>query len=203
MPSAVQDLEEVCSELQELTIRRQQLSDRLNLLSMLKDFRNNAGFREEGGSRHNDECEQIEEELGRLSERKRELQARKDSMERSGVRFAGPASVSPPSDGSAAPAANGICFVDKPPSFPAPQVILDLSKLPPKPSQTLCPHCQQYVTTEICAVVGNTTWMVCMMCTFICCIAGCCLIPFCISSFKDIVHKCPKCRSRIHTCKKL
>ncbi|XP_072532543.1 uncharacterized protein [Salminus brasiliensis] len=205
MPSAAQKLEAVCTELQELSMRRQQLTDRLNLLATLKEFRQNAGFTEEVNSSNTGEWEKIKEDLKKLSERKRELQAQKDLLEGNRVRFAGADFASLPIDGLDKPPsfANQIYFVDKPPSYPAPQVILDLQKLPPRPTPTQCPHCAQYVTTEVSAVVGGTAWLVCMVCTFVCCIAGCCLIPFCTNSFKDIVHKCPKCRSRIHTCKKL
>ncbi|XP_036422720.1 U11/U12 small nuclear ribonucleoprotein 25 kDa protein isoform X1 [Colossoma macropomum] len=205
-PSKEQQLESVCSELHELSLRRQQLNDRLSLLAMLKGFRKNAGFQEEGDdSTEQDECEKIAEELKKLSERKRELQAKKDALERNHVQFTGATFIPAPLDGPDTPTSFGsqIFFVDKPPSFPAPQVILDVQKLPPHASQTQCPFCEQYITTEISTITGNTTWLVCMVCTFICCIAGCCLIPFCMDSFKDIVHKCPKCRSQIHTCKKM
>ena len=47
-PSEEQQLESVCSELHELSLRRQQLNDRLDLLAMLNKFRTNAGFQEEG-----------------------------------------------------------------------------------------------------------------------------------------------------------
>ncbi|GAA6091401.1 uncharacterized protein LOC113640468 isoform X1 [Tachysurus ichikawai] len=82
----------------------------------------------------------------------------------------------------------------------APQVITDINKLPRHPSQIQCPHCEQYVITETSTMVGNTSWLMCLVCTFMGCIAGCCLFPFCISGFRDVQHKCPKCRSRIHTC---
>ncbi|XP_026858192.1 U11/U12 small nuclear ribonucleoprotein 25 kDa protein isoform X3 [Electrophorus electricus] len=159
-------LEMVFAELQELAFRREHLTNRLNLLIMLTEFRQNAGLHEEV-----DEKEGIEEELKKLSERKRQLQQLQERLEFK--------------------------------HFTAPQVIMDVSKLPPCSSPTRCPHCEQFVTTEVITMTGSTAWLVCLVCAFLGCIAGCCLIPFCMSNYKDIVHKCPKCRSQIHKCTKL
>uniref|UniRef100_A0A672QK05 Cell death-inducing p53-target protein 1 n=1 Tax=Sinocyclocheilus grahami TaxID=75366 RepID=A0A672QK05_SINGR len=71
------------------------------------------------------------------------------------------------------------------------------------PVQTVCPHCQQPIITCISHDIGLTNTLICMFCFFVGCIAGCCVIPFCMDGCKDIVHKCPKCRSHIKTCKKL
>uniref|UniRef100_A0A3B3B367 LITAF domain-containing protein n=1 Tax=Oryzias melastigma TaxID=30732 RepID=A0A3B3B367_ORYME len=81
----------------------------------------------------------------------------------------------------------------------SPSVILDMSKLPPEPSRTQCPECQQFVVTETVTSVSSVTWLVS---PFVC-VAGCCLIPFCSDKFKSITHKCPKCRTSISTLKKL
>lgn len=49
---------------------------------------------------------------------------------------------------------------------------------------------------------GLLIW--CCSCSFFCsCVAGCCLIPFCLDRFKSTTHRCPKCRSSIKTIKKL
>ncbi|KAI4903353.1 hypothetical protein NFI96_000123 [Prochilodus magdalenae] len=169
-PSKEQQMEAICSQLHELSLRRQQLSDRLSLLAMLKGFRENAGFHEEGAkSNEKDEYEQIEEELDNLSEQKKTLQAKKDELERDNVHYTGAAFSPDALDCPDTPTSFGsqIYFVGKPPSFPAPQVILDVQKLPPRSTPTQCPDCQQFVTTEIITKTGNTTWLVCMVCTFI------------------------------------
>ncbi|RVE69689.1 hypothetical protein OJAV_G00080610 [Oryzias javanicus] len=96
-----------------------------------------------------------------------------------------------------------VVFVEAPPSYPAPSVILDTSKLPPEPSRTQCPGCQQFVVTETITSVSSVTWLVCVMTALLGCVAGCCLIPFCSDKFKSITHRCPKCRTSISTLKKL
>ncbi|XP_066529707.1 U11/U12 small nuclear ribonucleoprotein 25 kDa protein isoform X1 [Hoplias malabaricus] len=198
--STDKQLEKICSELQELSLRRQQLNHRMNLLEMLKEFRQNAGFTEEVmDSSEEEESEKIAEELKNLTNRKKELQRKKDELEGNQTYIADDINK----DGCDSPTVNQIFFVETPPPFPAPQVVLDIEKLPPRPSPTQCPYCQQYITTETSTVTGNTAWLVCLVCTFVGCIAGCCLLPFCTKSFKDVIHKCPKCRSHIHTCKKL
>lgn len=35
------------------------------------------------------------------------------------------------------------------------------------------------------------------------CIAGCCLIPFCIDALKDVDHTCPKCSALLGSYKRL
>ncbi|TSZ68972.1 U11/U12 small nuclear ribonucleoprotein 25 kDa protein [Bagarius yarrelli] len=203
------DLEKILFELQTLTVQRQQLSNRLRLLTTLKEFRQKAGYQKGAELKHNslvvnpllvaeaaekDECEKIEDELKQLSERKLQLQALQEKLEGSvsGDTFSGTQKHHPLS--------NQIFMVESPPPYPAPQVITDMNKLARHPAQIQCPHCEQYVTTEVNLVIGNTACLVCLVCSFIGCIAGCCLVPFCISSFKDVLHKCPKCRSHLHTC---
>uniref|UniRef100_A0A8C2WPC9 LITAF domain-containing protein n=1 Tax=Cyclopterus lumpus TaxID=8103 RepID=A0A8C2WPC9_CYCLU len=31
------------------------------------------------------------------------------------------------------------------------------------------------------------------------CVAGCCLIPFCMSRLNNVHHQCPECRAIVHT----
>ncbi|XP_040013900.1 lipopolysaccharide-induced tumor necrosis factor-alpha factor homolog [Xiphias gladius] len=96
-----------------------------------------------------------------------------------------------------------IFYVEAPPTTPAPKVILDVENLPPCPCRTQCPQCRQYIVTETSTSVSSVTWLVCVITAFIGCVAGCCLIPFCLDRFKSITHRCPKCRTSIHTIKKL
>uniref|UniRef100_A0A4W6C4F6 LITAF domain-containing protein n=1 Tax=Lates calcarifer TaxID=8187 RepID=A0A4W6C4F6_LATCA len=118
---------------------------------------------------------------------------------------------------------SNIFYVDAPPTIPgesliifkvitttlvfllstAPTVILDVDKLPPCPCRTQCPECRQFIVTETFTSVSSVTWLVCIMTALIGCVAGCCLIPFCLDRFKSTTHRCPKCRSSIKTIKKL
>uniref|UniRef100_A0A8C6T7A5 LITAF domain-containing protein n=1 Tax=Neogobius melanostomus TaxID=47308 RepID=A0A8C6T7A5_9GOBI len=66
-----------------------------------------------------------------------------------------------------------------------------------------CPECLQYITTQVSRSVSSVTWLVCMATTLMGCVAGCCLIPFCLDSFKSTIHKCPRCNTTITTVKKL
>ncbi|KAB5531086.1 hypothetical protein PHYPO_G00136870 [Pangasianodon hypophthalmus] len=193
--SKQQELQRISLELHKLTLHRAQLNSRLRLLASLKEFRQNAGYHEEEPT-DKDEYEKIEDELKELSERKLALQALQEKLEASS---GDTLSTLQKYD----PLTNEIFVVEGPPSYPAPQLISDLDKLPRHPSQIQCIYCEQYITTEVSTVTGNTAWLMCLVCTLIGCVAGCCFIPFCISNYKDVVHKCPKCRSHIHTCTKL
>uniref|UniRef100_A0A3P9D6Z5 LITAF domain-containing protein n=1 Tax=Maylandia zebra TaxID=106582 RepID=A0A3P9D6Z5_9CICH len=87
--------------------------------------------------------------------------------------------------------------------FTAPEVVLELDKLPAAPCRTQCPECRQFITTETFSSVSSVTWLVCIMTALVGCVAGCCLIPFCMDRFKSTNHRCPKCRTLITTIKKL
>lgn len=96
----------------------------------------------------------------------------------------------------------GIFFVEHP-DFTAPTVILDVEKLPPRPTRTQCPECEQFIMTETFTSISSVTWLMCFMTALIGCIAGCCLIPFCMDRFKSTTHRCPKCRTSIITIKQM
>uniref|UniRef100_A0A8C4IRW2 LITAF domain-containing protein n=1 Tax=Dicentrarchus labrax TaxID=13489 RepID=A0A8C4IRW2_DICLA len=126
--------------------------------------------------------------------------------------------IEPPPPGS------NIFYVEAPPTIPGesvmhkcsfvqhtPTVILDLEELPHCPCRTQCPECREYVMTETYTSVNSLTWLICFMTAliglcwtcFYFCVAGCCLLPFCLDRFKSTTHRCPKCRSSIQTIKKL
>lgn len=187
MPQQSDDhLANVFEELNKLSFRRQQLTDRRNVLALLIQFKRNNGQNEQQYSRETGELHKIDEELKDLSDRKIELER---------VQEAGSHLIDTTKSSS-------VIFVDSPPPFPAPQVILDVKQLPRHSSQTQCPFCHQYVTTEVMTKAGSVTYLVCFISVVFCCVAGCCLIPFFVDSCKDVIHKCPKCRSNINTCKK-
>ncbi|XP_051797235.1 LITAF domain-containing protein-like isoform X2 [Acanthochromis polyacanthus] len=70
------------------------------------------------------------------------------------------------------------------------------------PGQTVCPHCQQSVTTIAVFKPGLLTWAVCGGLAFVgCCL--CCCIPFCIDACKDVEHSCPSCHNVIYIYKRM
>uniref|UniRef100_A0A3B4XC90 LITAF domain-containing protein n=1 Tax=Seriola lalandi dorsalis TaxID=1841481 RepID=A0A3B4XC90_SERLL len=85
----------------------------------------------------------------------------------------------------------------------SPKVILDVENLPPCPSRTQCPECRQFVMTETFTSNYLPVCICAAMRIYCICVAGCCLIPFCLDSFKSTTHRCPKCRTSISTIKKL
>ncbi|KAJ0001239.1 hypothetical protein NQD34_006259, partial [Periophthalmus magnuspinnatus] len=85
----------------------------------------------------------------------------------------------------------------------APTVLLDYNSFQFKPTKTQCPECSQFITTKTTTTVSSITWLACMMTAMMGCVAGCCLLPFCLNSFKKTIHKCPMCNTSISTVKKL
>ncbi|XP_015215672.1 uncharacterized protein [Lepisosteus oculatus] len=164
---------------------------------------NNAFWCLADGSGKKSELEEIEEELEALSEKEEDLLARKeeilypDGQKQAVSKLNGMGVFVLPRLGSEMP------DVPPPPPAPAPSVIFDVEMLPPQASQTQCPSCHQFITTEVFTRVGSVAWMVCFMSILFGCVAGCCLLPFCTDTFKDVVHNCPKCRAQIHTNTKL
>ncbi|XP_018932090.1 cell death-inducing p53-target protein 1 isoform X1 [Cyprinus carpio] len=71
------------------------------------------------------------------------------------------------------------------------------------PVQTVCPHCQQPITTCISHDIGFTNTLICMFCFLVGCDLGCCLIPCFIDDLKDVTHTCPNCKGYIYTYKRI
>ncbi|XP_064595383.1 LITAF domain-containing protein-like [Liolophura sinensis] len=65
------------------------------------------------------------------------------------------------------------------------------------PVRTKCPHCNADVVTATSYTTGTFTWIICLILCFVGCDLGCCLIPFCVNSCKDCVHKCPNCHQQL------
>ncbi|XP_077991165.1 LITAF domain-containing protein-like [Glandiceps talaboti] len=60
-----------------------------------------------------------------------------------------------------------------------------------------CPRCQQEITTRL---VYKNGWIVWLSAGIICLLGGwlgCCLIPFCIKSIKNVDHYCPVCKELV------
>ncbi|XP_029013909.1 cell death-inducing p53-target protein 1-like [Betta splendens] len=184
-------------EFKQLSLRRQQLLERKKILCIFQELRNRTESGQTVEAKNNQiEIAHIDDKLKELSEMKAELQNSVLAKNTDSTRQAGVSS-------SLASTGVKVLFVDPPPNIPAPTVILDLENLPPHPCRTKCPECQQFIMTETVSTVSSVTWLVCFMTAMMGCVAGCCLIPFCLRRFKSITHRCPKCRSAIVTIKKL
>uniref|UniRef100_A0A8C5S4I8 Cell death-inducing p53-target protein 1 n=1 Tax=Laticauda laticaudata TaxID=8630 RepID=A0A8C5S4I8_LATLA len=70
------------------------------------------------------------------------------------------------------------------------------------PVPTVCPHCQQAITTKITHEIGLMNFLLGLFCCFIGCNMGCCFIPCLIDEFKDVTHTCPNCKAYIYTYKR-
>ncbi|XP_039902869.1 uncharacterized protein LOC120743327 [Simochromis diagramma] len=205
------ELKEIATEMKHLSLKRGQLKERKNILCIFQELRNRAEFgqTEEAVSTQK-EIEIIDEKLKELNEKQSELQKNYDNMlnaaknkqHKKVVSFTDKEnidSVAPPSP----PPGSNIVYVVAPPTIPAPEVVLELDKLPAAPCRTQCPECRQFITTETFSSVSSVTWLVCIMTALVGGVAGCCLIPFCMDRFKSTNHRCPKCRTLIKTIKKL
>ncbi|NWU60473.1 LITAF factor, partial [Pterocles burchelli] len=72
-----------------------------------------------------------------------------------------------------------------------------------RPVQMCCPSCNQMIVTRLSYDSGALTWLSCGGLCLLGCIAGCCLIPFCIDALKDVDHTCPNCNALVGSYKRL
>lgn len=77
---------------------------------------------------------------------------------------------------------------------PTVTVVVDDGKFGPYPKPMKCYHCGEQVMTTTDRKAGPITWLLCTALCLVGCFCGCCLIPFCIPSTQDVMHKCPKCK---------
>ncbi|XP_031168151.1 cell death-inducing p53-target protein 1-like [Sander lucioperca] len=203
MTSSDSELKKISTELKYISLKRQQLLERKKIQCIFQELRNRAEFEqtEEADSKQL-EIDSIDDKLKQLTERKAELQNSLESILNAKVKNS-KKEVSFTSIQPTSVPGFKIFYVEPPPAIPAPSVILDMEKLPPCPCRTQCPECRQFITTETFTSVSSVTWLVCFMTALIGCVAGCCLIPFCLDKFKSTTHQCPKCRAFIRTIKKL
>ncbi|THD28519.1 Lipopolysaccharide induced TNF alpha factor [Fasciola hepatica] len=73
----------------------------------------------------------------------------------------------------------------------------------PHPTVACCPNCNEQTMTTINHVNGTLTWVLCGVIALLGGILGCCVIPFCVNSCKDVVHTCPRCGTTIGVFKRL
>ncbi|XP_066545507.1 lipopolysaccharide-induced tumor necrosis factor-alpha factor homolog [Amia ocellicauda] len=72
-----------------------------------------------------------------------------------------------------------------------------------RPVQVNCPTCRQTVVTQLDFGSGTLAWLTCAGLFIFGCVYGCCLIPFCVDSLKDVTHSCPNCHSVLGVHKRL
>ncbi|CAF3716715.1 unnamed protein product [Rotaria sp. Silwood1] len=71
------------------------------------------------------------------------------------------------------------------------------------PVQCTCPHCYQVIVTRVEKKDGVLPWLICGGILLMGGWLGCCLIPFCIDSLKDIEHYCPYCAALLGSRRRL
>ncbi|CAI5791988.1 LITAF domain-containing protein [Podarcis lilfordi] len=72
-----------------------------------------------------------------------------------------------------------------------------------RPVQMNCPACQKTILTRLSYTSGALTWLACGGLFLVGCVAGCCLIPFCVDSLQDVDHYCPSCNALVGTYRRL
>ncbi|XP_067224989.1 lipopolysaccharide-induced tumor necrosis factor-alpha factor-like isoform X1 [Chanodichthys erythropterus] len=77
------------------------------------------------------------------------------------------------------------------------EAVINLDDVTMSPAKVKCPSCHKTVTTEIHYKVGSNAFLFCCLLSVVGCLAGCCLIPFCMDRFKDVSHICPSCHKNI------
>ncbi|KAG9477097.1 lipopolysaccharide-induced tumor necrosis factor-alpha factor [Eleutherodactylus coqui] len=72
-----------------------------------------------------------------------------------------------------------------------------------RPIQICCPHCNRLTTTRLIHSSGALAWLSCGGLCLLGCGFGCCLIPFCIDSLKDVDHYCSNCETLLGSYKRI
>ncbi|BFZ16089.1 hypothetical protein BsWGS_19128 [Bradybaena similaris] len=99
----------------------------------------------------------------------------------------------PPQPGPQQPQlAQHTILLQQPPTLVVGRAVLPLTEFP---MTIVCPHCQATVTTMTSYETGTFTWVAAGIMCFFGLWLGCCLIPFCVDSAKDVEHRCPNCRN--------
>ncbi|KAG8432903.1 hypothetical protein GDO86_017242 [Hymenochirus boettgeri] len=71
------------------------------------------------------------------------------------------------------------------------------------PGATTCPVCKQNIVTRIQYTTGLLVWLIFGVLLLFGCWLGCCLIPFCLDSCKDVDHFCPNCNHHVYKYKRM
>ncbi|KAM3916683.1 lipopolysaccharide-induced tumor necrosis factor-alpha factor isoform 1-T2 [Leptodactylus fuscus] len=72
-----------------------------------------------------------------------------------------------------------------------------------RPIQLCCPNCSRLTTTRLVHTSGALAWLSCGGLCLLGCGFGCCLIPFCIDSLKDVDHYCANCHALLGSYKRI
>ncbi|KAM4698162.1 lipopolysaccharide-induced tumor necrosis factor-alpha factor [Rhinophrynus dorsalis] len=72
-----------------------------------------------------------------------------------------------------------------------------------RPVQMCCPYCTRMTTTRLDHSSGALAWLSCGGLCLLGCLCGCCLIPFCIDSLKDVDHYCTNCHAHLGSYKRI
>ncbi|XP_068687660.1 LITAF domain-containing protein-like [Montipora capricornis] len=78
-----------------------------------------------------------------------------------------------------------------------PTAVLAMANFHEIPVPMTCPNCRATIVTSTDYVTGTLTWLACLGLCVVGCDAGCCLIPFCVDSMKDVIHTCPSCGTQV------
>ncbi|XP_029432325.1 cell death-inducing p53-target protein 1 isoform X1 [Rhinatrema bivittatum] len=111
--------------------------------------------------------------------------------------------TTPPTSGHYPSASGHTATVILPPEAATTVTVLQGEIFHLTPVQTVCPRCQQAITTRISHEIGLLNMLLCCFCCAAGCDLGCCLIPCVIDEFKDVMHSCPNCKSHIYTYKRV
>ncbi|KAI8482224.1 hypothetical protein Bbelb_400060 [Branchiostoma belcheri] len=71
------------------------------------------------------------------------------------------------------------------------------------PVHIQCTNCGEQIFTKLTYVTGTTTYLACMAICALGGFLGCCFIPFCVDSLKDVRHTCPSCGAHLGTFRKI
>ncbi|TGZ62737.1 hypothetical protein CRM22_007263 [Opisthorchis felineus] len=94
-----------------------------------------------------------------------------------------------------------ICEPETPRDLTTPDTcILQLSSIP---TAVFCRHCFTEVVTKVKYQSGSLTWVMCATIACFCGILGCCLIPFFMKRYKNVLHICPQCGVALGTYKRI
>jgi lipopolysaccharide-induced tumor necrosis factor-alpha factor len=71
------------------------------------------------------------------------------------------------------------------------------------PQILFCPRCNRMTNSVTESESGLCTYVCCWSLFLVGCAGGCCLIPFCMDSMKDVVHRCSSCGDTLGVYKRL
>uniref|UniRef100_A0A671RJ63 UBA-like domain-containing protein 1 n=1 Tax=Sinocyclocheilus anshuiensis TaxID=1608454 RepID=A0A671RJ63_9TELE len=183
--------DEDTTDLWNILFRRQQLLNRLQFLQEIQKKNNRIeGYlaNEEGPT----ELDRIEEELKLLEQKEKDLVQKKKSL----------TTQTTDKDPIQAPI-QGLYILPVSAETISPITALQeentvsLDDVTMSPAKVKCPSCQKIVNTEIYYKLGSNAFLFCCLLSVVGCLAGCCLVPFCMNRFKDVTHRCPSCHKDI------